>query len=143
MQESITQDGGTGYLVVQVTTAKGAIPLSGAFVSISRDEKGGVLLYQLTTGADGRTPRTPLPAPSRAESQSPSAIPPFATYDLVVTSRGYGTVNYDHVPIFDGVTAFQQADLIPLAANGSPDGFTQSSPSDLGTQNAFGVQGGA
>ena len=143
MQENIARDEGTGYLVVQVTTAKGAIPLSGAFVSISRDEKGGALLYQLTTGANGLTPHIPLSAPSRTESQVPSDVPPYSTYNLTVKSRDYGTVNYNHVPIFDGVTAFQQADLIPLAANGSPDGFTQGSPTDLGTQNAFGVQGGA
>ncbi|MBE6631005.1 MAG: hypothetical protein E7624_09205 [Ruminococcaceae bacterium] len=142
MQENTTPMAGTGYLAVQVTTARGAIPLAGAFVSISRDDGGNELLYTLKTGADGRTERIALAAPARAESQSPSDVPPFSTYNLVVESRGYGTANYNHVPIFDGVTAYQQADLVPLPANGSPDGLTQNRPAQFGDGGDFGVQGG-
>ena len=134
---------GTGYLLVQVTTANTAIPLSDAFVSISRDDGQNELLYTLRTGADGRTPRVALSAPAREDSFAPSDIPPFSTYNIVVQASGFGTANYTHVPVFDGITAFQQADLIPLPANGSPDGFTPNSPQDFGTQNDFGVQGGA
>ena len=143
MSENNTPETGTGYLLVQVTTANTAIPLSDAFVSISRDDAQNELLYTLRTGADGRTVRVSLPTPPRKDSFTPSDIPPFSTYNIIAQARGYGTASYNHVPIFDGITAFQQADLIPLPANGSPDGFTQNSPEQFGTQNDFGVQGGA
>jgi hypothetical protein len=142
MNENNTPQTGTGYLLVQVTTANTAIPLSDAFVTVSRDNAQNELLYTLRTGADGRTPRVGLSAPTRKDSFTPSDIPPFTTYNIVVESRGYGTASYNHVPIFDGITAFQQADLVPLPANGYPDGFTQNSPQQFGTQNEFGVQGG-
>ena len=142
MSENSTQGVGTGYLLVQVTTANTAIPLSDAFVSISRDNVQNELLYTLRTGADGRTPRVALSAPARVDSFTPSDVPPFSTYNITVEARGFGAANYNHVPIFDGITAFQQADLVPLPANGSPDGFTQNSPQNFGTQNDFGVQGG-
>ena len=87
--------------------------------------------------------RVALSTPARTDSFTPSDIPPFSTYNIVVEAQGYGSANYNHVPIFDGITAFQQADLIPLPANGSPDGFTQNPPRQFGTQNDFGVQGGA
>lgn len=143
MSENVTPETGTGYLWVQVTTANTAIPLSGAFVSVSRNNAQNELLYTLRTGADGRTPRVALSAPPRKDSFTPSDIPPFSTYNIAVRAQGYGAANYDRVPIFDGITAFQQADLIPLPTNGSPDGFTQNSPQDFGAQNDFGVQGGA
>ena len=143
MSENSTPETGTGYLLVQVTTANTAIPLSDAFVTVSRENAQNELLYTLRTGADGRTPRVALSAPSRRDSFTPSDIPPYATYNIAVQARGYGAANYNHVPIFDGITAFQQADLVPLPTNGSPDGFTQNSPLDFGTQNDFGVQGGA
>ena len=143
MSENSTPKTGTGYLLVQVTTANTAIPLSDAFVSVSRDAAQNELLYTLRTGADGRTPRVPLEAPAREDSFAPSDIPPFSTYNIIVQAQGFGTAGYYHVPIFDGITAFQQADLIPLPANGSPDGFTQNSPQEFGAQNDFGVQGGA
>lgn len=143
MAENSTPQTGTGYLLVQVTTANTAIPLSDAFVTVSRDNAQNELLYTLRTGADGRTPRVALSAPAREDSFAPSDIPPFSTYNIAVQARGFGTANYNHVPIFDGITAFQQADLVPIPANGSPDGFTRSSPQQFGTQNDFGVQGGA
>jgi hypothetical protein len=142
MSENSTPQAGTGYLLVQVTTANTAIPLADAFVSISRDNENNELLYTLRTGMDGRTPRVALSAPARKDSFTPSDIPPFSTYNIVVEARGYGAADYNHVPIFDGITAFQQADLIPLPTNGSPDGFAQDRPRQFGTQNEFGVQGG-
>ena len=143
MSDRNTPVTGTGYLLVQVTTANTAIPLQGAFVSVSRDTDGGELLYTLRTGPDGRTPRVALSAPARKESFSPSDTSPFSAYNIVVEARGYGAADYNHVPIFDGITAFQQADLVPLPANGSPNGFTQNAPQQFGNANGFGIQEGS
>ena len=120
---------GTGYLVVQVTTASSAIPLAGAQVTVSGTENGRAdVLFELKTGSDGKTPRVALPAPARADSQRPSSIPPFATYNISVVLPGYEQAIYNEVPIFDGITAMQQADLIPVPKNQYPDGFTVSGP---------------
>ena len=81
---------GTGYLVVQVTTASSAIPLEGAFVTVSYDtENENDVIYELRTDRDGKTARVPLPAPSRSTSQQPENSRPFSTYTVSVSLLGY------------------------------------------------------
>ena len=116
---------GTGYLVVQVTTANNAIPLAGAAVIVrDSNEKGEAVLYKLRSGNDGRTDRVPLPAPPRSESLRPSVQRPYAMYNIEVTLPNYENASYQNVPIFDGITAVQQANLRPLPENGHPSPFT-------------------
>ena len=121
-QERSTAASGRGSLVVQVTTANNAIPLEGAAVTV-RGEDGSVR-YELRSGRDGRTDRIALPAPSREESQRPSAGRPYAVYSIEIALSGYEKAFYTNVPVFDGITAVQQANLIPTPENGFPDGFT-------------------
>ncbi len=142
MDQGITpvQQSGTGYLVVQVTTASTAIPLAGAAVRISRDETDvGAILYELRSGADGRTERVPLEAPSRSLSLSPGGGKVFSAYNIEVSAPGYGRAVYNHVPIFDGITAIQQANLIPLPEAGFPDDFTQNAPRLFDEEINFGL----
>ena len=124
MDQNQSTASGSGGLVVQVTTASNAIPLEGASVTV-RDEDGRVR-YELRSGRDGRTARVALPAPPRARSQRPSDGRPYAVYSIEVVLQGYETAFYASVPVFDGITALQQANLIPLPENGYPDGFTLS-----------------
>ena len=120
---------GTGFLVVQVTTGNSAIPLRGAAVTVSQKQEGGTdVLYELTTGNDGKTPLISLPAPSREDSQRPATAPPYAAYHIAVTLTGYLSAEYNEVPIFDGIIAMQQADLVPVPENRYPDNFTQRGP---------------
>ena len=120
---------GTGYLVVQVTTGNSAIPLQGAAVTVTQTGEGGTdVLYELTSGRDGKTPLISLPAPSRTDSQRPATAPPYATYHIAVSLAGYQSNEYNEVPIFDGIIAMQQADLVPVPENRYPDGFTQKGP---------------
>ena len=124
MNESISQEmGGTGYLTVQVTTAAGAIPLEGAAVTV-RDGNGGAVLYELRSGADGRTRRVALAAPARALSLSPSVARPYGLYSVSVYLPSYERAVYESVPVFDGITAIQQAVLIPTPENGYPGEFS-------------------
>jgi len=111
---------GLGYLVVQVTTAGSAIPLEGALVSIS---KGGRVMLELRTANDGRTERVALSAPLRAEAQRPGGAPAFSNYEIRVSVAGYEDNEYQNVPIFDGVTSYQQAVMIPVPENGYGDDF--------------------
>ena len=130
MEQNNTVSGstGTGYLIIQVTTANTAIPLEGAFVRISRDAPQRGVLYELRSGADGRTERVALSAPPRNDSLSPGGGTPFSAYNIEVWQEGYGKSVYQHVPIFDGITSIQGADLIPIPENGVPDRVGRESP---------------
>ena len=118
--------GATGYLIARVTTALGAIPLKDATVTIrnekasNEDERGGVIKV-VTTDRDGNTPRIALPAPPRANSTSPGTSLPFATYSVDVEATGYYRQFFTGVPVYDGITSIQPANLVPFAQNASPD----------------------
>ena len=129
MNQETRPQNGTGFLIVQVTTASSAIPLANAEVTVSATQNGRTdVLYELKTGSDGKTPRITLPAPSRTDSQRPSEIPPFSTYNISVSLQGYEQAIYNEVPIFDGIVSMQQSDLIPVPENQYPDGFTVKGP---------------
>ncbi len=112
---------GMGYVIVNVTTARGAIPLEGAVVRIFNYENGGengALVVTQKTNSSGRTERIPLPAPPRSASQTPGNGKSYSTYNIDAQYDGYYNQYYINVPIFDGVTAIQNVDLVPVAENG-------------------------
>ncbi|MBQ9796457.1 MAG: hypothetical protein IJW50_01930 [Clostridia bacterium] len=113
-----------GYLIVHVTTARGAIPLEGAQVNIRGYESEfndgrGDILTSTATDRDGNTERIVLTAPLKSNSLSPNVPSPFATYFLEVRLEGYGMQSFIAVPIFEGITAIQPVDMIPLSENGT------------------------
>ena len=111
---------GTGYLIVQVSTATGAIPLPGALVTVRNydPEEGsdvGNVIATMRTDRSGRTQKLALPAPARALSQAPgSKILPYALYSIDVKTDRYFENYFASVPIFDGVVAVQPAILQAL-----------------------------
>ena len=111
-----------GFLKVKVSTARGAIPLQGAKVAVrgtTADDSGIIAL--LTTDQGGLTPTIALPAPAKADSESPGNIRPYSEYNLEVTLDGYQTQYYYNLPIFATITSVRSADLVPLRENGYPD----------------------
>ncbi|MBQ8397353.1 MAG: hypothetical protein IJX53_04020 [Clostridia bacterium] len=119
---------GTGYLIVRVTTAGGAIPLGGATVVVrgNTPEQSGVI-YTQVTDRDGRSGKMPLPTPPAGNSSAPGGGTAYATYNIDVSSPGYYSNTYQNVPIFDRITALQPAELIPLSANGQGDNYRPDS----------------
>ena len=122
------QDSGTGYgyMIVRVTTARGAIPLEDATVTVRNYgpefEKGrGDIISVYTTNSSGLTERFALPAPSRELSMAPGNGKSYQSYILTVTKDGYLDQEYANVPVFEGITAIQNADMIPLPENGQTD----------------------
>lgn len=116
-----------GYLIVRATTARGAIPLENAVVTVrgydpssNPDESSGILI-STRTGVNGNTERMALPAPPKELSQESGNGKSYATYNVDVSAEGYLLQSYINVPIFEGVTAVQNAYLIPLPENGIPD----------------------
>lgn len=129
-----------GYLIVHVTTARGAIPLEGAQVTV-RDyveeftEPRGDVHAVLVSGRDGNTDRIALPAPAASSSLAPNRAHPFEIYNLEVRLEGYRGQIYYALPIFAGITAIQPVDMIPLSESGSgalfdpaEDRFYESTP---------------
>jgi hypothetical protein len=120
---------GYGYMIVRVSTARGAIPLENAIVTVHNydpefESGRGDVIAVYTTDETGRTERFALPAPSRELSLSPGNGKSYETYNVSVTKEGYYQQYYLNVPIFEGITAIQNADMIPLPDNGQTDNFT-------------------
>ncbi len=107
-----------GYLIVNVTTARGAIPLENASVTIFDSEtEGNPIVTAAKTDRSGKTPRLALYAPDRGISMKPGNAKPYASYLIEVTLRGYYTATGSGVPIFSGITSIQPIELLPLAEN--------------------------
>ena len=110
-----------GYLIVKVSTARGAIPLEDAAVSIkaSTSENSGIV-FSLETNADGLTPKITLPAPPRILSESPSNAIPFSSWNIDVFKDGYIPVSFQNVPVYSSVVSIQPAVMIPISENFRP-----------------------
>lgn len=120
---------GYGYMIVRVTTARGAIPLEGATVTVHNyypefENGRGDIIAVYDTDASGLTKRFQLSAPPRTLSMSPGNGRSYETYGISVTKEGYYKQYYINAPVFEGITSVQNADMIPLADNGQIDNYT-------------------
>ena len=134
------QSTGYGYMIVRVTTARGAIPLEAATVTVSNYDPGfangrGEVIAVYTTDSSGLTERFALPAPPRALSMSPGNGKSYQTYNISVTKEGYYQQYYINAPVFEGITSIQNADMIPLPDNGQTDNFTPDGNIFFETEN--------
>ena len=115
-----------GFLVVQVTTARGAIPLEGAQVDILTyepldppPETAGRMIATLLTDRDGNTPTISLPSPPCSNANSPDSGRPYALYQCNVRYDGYYDQTHVGIPVYEGITVIQPVVLIPLPEDGS------------------------
>ncbi len=120
-----------GYLTVRVSTARGAIPLSGATVNIRDGENSSTVLYSLISNSDGKTDRVSLPTPPIENSEAPGGQSAYATYSIDVFKEGYVPLYFHNVPIFPSVISVQPAVMIPATEimtvnGGNVDATTQS-----------------
>lgn len=119
---------GTGYLQFRVSTAQSAIPLDRALVTIrATADRGGNIVSTIVSDRSGLTPRVPLETLPRALSEAPGNQHPFYTYHVDVSKEGYYTQYYQNVPVFDGISAVQSVEMIPLPQNGYEGGLTPDS----------------
>lgn len=111
-----SQNRGSGTILFRVYTAREALPIKNAVCKVTKEFDGNVhTFYTLTTDQSGRTPASPLPAPSKKLSQdSANKIQPFALYDATITREGYADVELREIPVFDGVSSIQQVAMIPV-----------------------------
>ena len=117
--------GGIGYLQVRVSTAQSAIPIENALVIIRSDsDEVEETVLSVVSDRSGLTPQIALPTVPRDMSEVPGNPHPFLTYLIEVSKEGYFSQYYQNVPVFDGISAVQSAELIPLPQNGYENGFT-------------------
>lgn len=104
-----------GYLIVKVSTARGAIPLENASVNIRGSEQDASgILFSLRTNRDGQTEKIALPTPPKAESETPNpSVIPYALYNVDVFKEGYVPLFFQNVPIFPEITSIQGAVMVP------------------------------
>ena len=114
-----------GYLIVKVSTASGAIPLESVTVIVQgKEDENSDVLISLLTDRNGLTPKISLPAPSKELSGAPSpSSKPYSSYNIDVYKEGYYPQHYTGVPIFDGITAIQNARIIPISEFDAKDPF--------------------
>ncbi len=122
-----------GYLIIKVSTARGAIPLENAAVSVrAKPAEVSGILYSLRTDSSGLTPRITLPTPPKSLSQTPGNSTPFSLWDIDVFNDGFQTAHYTNVPVYPEITSIQTADLVPLPEGFAPsDTFNESSAPNL------------
>ena len=113
------EDTGRGTVIIVVTSNRGALPVSGAIVTVSRVQDNTVIAT-MRTNENGQTTPLSLSAPKRMLSESPSTTNerPFSLYNITVSADGFVGENLEGVPVFDGVTSLQQMDLISMSASG-------------------------
>lgn len=105
---------GTGYLKVQTYSGEGAFPIESAAVIIT--DSDGKSIASLRTDRSGLTETISLEAPPRELSQAPSydGRIPYSTYTVQINKDGFYPVEDYTVPIFDGITAIQRVNMLPL-----------------------------
>lgn len=104
----------SGTLRIAVTTARQALPLPDADVTIYCMQDGRrQLKYFLTTDASGRTPAVLLPAPPPINSGEPGNRFPYALYGVSVYKPGFLPAQEPQVRVFADVTGTVAVDLIP------------------------------
>lgn len=115
-----------GYLIVKVATASGAIPIENASVIVQgKDSNNQNILLSFITNRDGLTPRISLPAPPAELSEAPSPqSKPYSVYNIDVFKDGYYPQHYNGVPIFQNVTAVQNASIIPFSEFDAQNPYT-------------------
>ena len=112
-----------GFLQVAVKSANGALPIEDAQVSIykygkNEEFQNSDLIYSLVTNENGLTSKIALETKDKSLSLSPGNKNPYYVYNIYVSKDGYYDSSYLNVPIFQGITAIQPVELIPVLEYG-------------------------
>lgn len=105
---------GKGNILIQLSTAQDALPVTSAKVKIT-DSTTKEVVYESEQSVDqsGRSGVIPVSAPDRSESLEPlpKDIIPYARYDISVEASGYESATVEGVSVFDGTTSIQYLSL--------------------------------
>lgn len=131
-----SQNESIGFLIVEVTTANGALPVEDALIYVYPATSGAPLpdnttgaIYSLRSDSSGRSDKIALDTKPRSLSLSPGNDSPFTTYNIYVRAEGFYDSQKLSVPIFQGVTSIQPVEMIPLSEYANPSSAT---PDNIG-----------
>ncbi len=106
-----------GYIIAQVYTSRGVIPIRDASVSVTQEKDNKrVLVGVRKTDESGKTVPILLSTPDQDLSLTPNNITPFAVCDLQIEHPDYYTMFIKDVQVFANTTSVQNAALIPIEA---------------------------
>lgn len=113
---------GTGTVIAEITTARGAVPLEGVTVIIdkfsSADPMGRKELVALrTTDRSGRTEPLKVEAASRELSLEPGKNDPFSTFYVSARLKNFEPVQNRPVDVFADEVSIIKIDLVPKPEN--------------------------
>lgn len=123
---------GMGKLIIQTTTARDTLPVSGASVTVSQSgQQEGVpptLLFSALTDRSGLTPVFDLPAPPRSASMHPGGQIPYARYAVQVEHPSYQPMSIVDVTVFDGVVSTLPVFLLPRPEDAQSEDLVEVIP---------------
>ena len=106
---------------MQVFAANQAFPIPNATVVVSKHFPAeDCVFFKTQTDASGIMSRITLPAPDRLLADAPSAMQPYATYDVRVTHPLFTEVRLADVAVFDSVETVQNVEMIPCRPDIDP-----------------------
>ncbi|MGB4438612.1 MAG: hypothetical protein WBJ13_05155 [Sedimentibacter sp.] len=115
----------TGYLIVRVYTALGALPVENAAITVYETLANGEQLIhaQLISDANGSVPDIELPVTYNPSDPHMSPEYYFKPYNLRVQANNFYTINVLNLRIFPGIKTFYKIDMIPVIAGetGAPE----------------------
>ena len=109
----------TGKLRVRVYTSQAELPLEGATVVVTQQNRDGKYrqLSVQATDSSGLIEPVEIPTPALGESPHPvpEGEPAFAVCSVWAEQPGYVMLQVNGVQVFPGVETLQEMELIPLA----------------------------
>ena len=113
---------GIGNIIVEVTTGRGAIPLTEIDVIIDRldlDDPDGrqELIAVLETDRSGRTKPVAVKTVSNELSLVPGNSEPFSTFYVTASEKGFEPVKNRPVDVFANEVSILKIDLVPKPEN--------------------------
>ena len=113
-----------GALVVLVTAVRSLYPIKNALVSVfSGENETRENIISVYTDESGKTEPIYLSAPDRELSlQSENKVLPYAEYNVEVKAEGYVDSIFLNIPVFEGITSLQRANMLLLETAGEQKG---------------------
>lgn len=105
----MAENSSVGYLIVQVSSAFGAMPIPNAAVAVRTVTDGVPKIYSvMVTDSDGRTDALAVPAPDPSLSLIPgSTTLPYSVVNIEVSADGYYGYTALNVPVLRGRPPFR------------------------------------
>ncbi len=105
----------TGTLIFQVYSARQAIPVKDATITITASGADqNVVVASRITDENGKTVPLVFTTPDRNVSISPNEERGYTSVDVVISHPMYSQVDLSNVQIFPGEESIQNMELIPL-----------------------------